>query len=528
MARVPRLTRGRDLRSFPLSPSEAYLLSRIDGVIHERDLANLTGIPAADVKHAIDRMLLLGAIELVSDPSAAEESREEEPPSWRGRELGGGSPPLYDPAELDEDVELTAVQRRRILDLYYRLEDLTYYTLLGVTEADDKKVIKSAYYKLAPEFHPDTYFRKRLGSYKTKIEAIFGRITLAQEVLTSRQRRTEYDAYLEQTHKNRAMTALIEQAPRTAAAVSAAVDLAANQALGTAPSTSPGRYASSTSRPPPADSSPTPVDVGRSIERPVVSVGPKASSPPAVSVAPAPSASPEELERTRRETLARKLRAPGREPAPRSVAPPPSEAPPASARPKDPLKERYDSAVADAKRAQVQRYLDLGRGALERKDHAAAANAYRVAASLAPDNPEVQATCEEAMRLASEALAEGYLKQARYEEGQGRWTDAALSYSRVCAGMPKDPHAHERVAFATLKAGASPRRAVEFARKAVELDPTSPEIRITLARAYAAAGLERSAAGELDRASQLAPNDTKIKALVAEARAASQRGDKVG
>ena len=40
----------------------------------------------------------------------------------------------------------------------------------------EKKQIKSAYYALAPEFHPDKYFRKRLGSYKRKIEAIFNLI----------------------------------------------------------------------------------------------------------------------------------------------------------------------------------------------------------------------------------------------------------------------------------------------------------------------------------------------------------------
>ena len=34
------------------------------------------------------------------------------------------SAPLYDPGELDEDVEIDAERRRRVLDLYYRLEDL--------------------------------------------------------------------------------------------------------------------------------------------------------------------------------------------------------------------------------------------------------------------------------------------------------------------------------------------------------------------------------------------------------------------
>src|SRR4029079_14543218 len=98
------------------------------------------------------------------------------------------SMPLYDPAELDEDAEFEPKKRRLILDLFHQLEERTHYEILGVAEQADKKQIKAAYYALAPAFHPDKYFRKRLGSYKTKIEAIFNRITLAHDVLTSKQR----------------------------------------------------------------------------------------------------------------------------------------------------------------------------------------------------------------------------------------------------------------------------------------------------------------------------------------------------
>mgnify|MGYP003338887439 CR=1 FL=1 len=54
--------------------------------------------------------------------------------------------------------------------------------------------MKKAYYVAAPEFHPDRYFGKNLGSFKAKMEAVFARITLAHDVLTARERRVEYDA----------------------------------------------------------------------------------------------------------------------------------------------------------------------------------------------------------------------------------------------------------------------------------------------------------------------------------------------
>src|SRR5262249_31635502 len=75
------------------------------------------------------------------------------------------------------------------------------------------------------------------------------------------------------------------------------------------------------------------------------------------------------------------------------------------------LKARYEGALAEAKRTQIARYTDLGKTSLERKDYASAANAYRIAASLAPDDPEIQRVSSEAQRLAAAALADGYLKQ---------------------------------------------------------------------------------------------------------------------
>ncbi len=44
------------------------------------------------------------------------------------------------------------------------------------------------------------------------------------------------------------------------------------------------------------------------------------------------------------------------------------------------------------------------------------------------------------------------------------------------------------------------------------------EFRITLARSYLAAGFEKSALAELDRAAELAPNDTRIADMIARAR----------
>jgi curved DNA-binding protein CbpA len=568
MPRVPRSLPGCDIRKLPLSPTEAFLLSRIDATVSERELSLITGLPLTSVAAALERLYELGAIGFTEEQSPLHRTERPPapgaspllPPAEPGRSAAsapakpplssrpppgnpsGKTPPLYDPAELDEDVEIEPERRRRVLDLFYKLEELTYYQLLGLSEQADKKQIKGAYYALAPEFHPDKYFRKRLGSYKIKIEAIFNRITQAHDTLTSKPRRAEYDAYLEQAHRNRAMEALLDQTPRDVARVSAAVDESAAALAGAEPSlregalpgaavgvplpSSLGRYSS--------EAAPRFVDPASGLQP----LAPPASSPRLSHVPPShvppsdvPPVSdrPPESPRSRRATLARKLAGHGI--LRRNASPPTYPAAPdpiAAQRAAEALRARYEAALAESRRVQLQRYLDLGRGALDRQDYAGAANAYRIAASLAPEDRDVQATCDEVMRHAATALAEGYRKQAQYEENQGRWAEAALSYSRTCAGRPGDARAHERVAFTTLKSSANTRRAVEFARKAVELEPNIAEFRLTLALAYAAAGFEKSARGEIERAQELSPNDAKIRELGAAVREQTQRNGKPG
>ena len=45
---------------------------------------------------------------------------------------------------------------------------LDHYALLGVARSADRKALKRAYFDLAARFHPDKYFRKKLGSYKLR------------------------------------------------------------------------------------------------------------------------------------------------------------------------------------------------------------------------------------------------------------------------------------------------------------------------------------------------------------------------
>jgi DnaJ-class molecular chaperone len=99
-------------------------------------------------------------------------------------------------AASDEEVEIEDEKRRYIADAHARMAQLSHYEIIGVPRTADKKEIKRAYFALAAIVHPDRYFGKKLGTYKSKMEALFARLSVAFETLTDRDKRAQYDARL--------------------------------------------------------------------------------------------------------------------------------------------------------------------------------------------------------------------------------------------------------------------------------------------------------------------------------------------
>ncbi|WP_346356155.1 J domain-containing protein [Azotosporobacter soli] len=69
------------------------------------------------------------------------------------------------------------------------MEFIDYYAVLGVAKTASDKEIKTAYRKLAKQYHPDLY----KGPDKKKIDEKFKQINEAHEVLSDKAKRAEYD-----------------------------------------------------------------------------------------------------------------------------------------------------------------------------------------------------------------------------------------------------------------------------------------------------------------------------------------------
>ena len=461
----PEVVPNVDMRTLPIGPEEAFVLSRVDGASSEDEIVLATGLDRARVRHALERLATLGAIRFLTPPArpanpSPSPRRVSQPviitPTVRHRNI--------DPAVLAEPVDLDSERKHAVLELFSELDELNHYEVLRVARDADKKTIKEAYYAAVAVFHPDKYFGKNLGSYKARLEQIFRRLTEAHDVLTQTQTRREYDEYLVTRDRNRAF----EHAW-------SALDVS-----------------------------------GLSGEMPVpdvtIQTAEASSLPPSSAAFEAERPSDPEL---RRRALARKLTGSSLPPS-GTMSAPPVDAAAIRENAADDLRRHRAERLAQAQHAQLRRYLDAAEAALAAGNAVSAATTLRIASSLSPDDHALSERLRQVEARAASDQADSYLMQAEYEERHGKFAEAARAYERASLGKPS-AHLLERIAYCLIEANGDARKALENARRAVASAGENAGYRLTLGRAYLLAGMRQSALGELERAQQLAPADDRIK-----------------
>jgi curved DNA-binding protein CbpA len=507
---VPRVNPACDVRRLTISPYEAYILSRIDGVSSATELGLITGL-GDDLLPILQRLFTLGAL-TEAPPGQAATSPPPPPPSQTlppGPLLAAPQPlppssgrrrPAVPQSELEEEVELPPERRRQILELYYSLDELTHYELLGVEPNADKKAIKDAYGHLVKIVHTDSYFGKKLGSYKSKMEILFRRITEAEQTLTRNQTRREYDAELARKPLRR--TSGVQAAKSLHNSINLPVSKPSTippppppPVITTTPATPPPPPASSC--PPPASPSPAPFP-----REPVSSVVRRSDTPTSAD--------------ERRRVLAARLSGKWstKPPAGASPAPPEAQAPHAAANARESLRRMAISHQIEQQRGQLDRYLRSAEECAARNDAVGAANAYRLAASHSPDDERIQVLLREWSAKAVIAQAEQNLQNGSVAAAQGRWSEAAQFFTKAASGRPDDPVVLAKAAHALVQSGGDLHLAAELARRAVSLCGGEARYRITLAEVYLAAGLGLNARRELAEAARIEPANPKVKELL--------------
>ena len=421
-------------------------------------------------------------------PPADEEPQHVQAP----RPAGPAAPKAAEPPA-DGELDLDPERRKRIDDLYYALDLLDHYQTLGVERGCARKEIRNAYFTLSKVFHPDTMFRKKLGNYKSKMEAIFGRLTEAYEVLGKKKKRAEYDRYLavqDKTSAVRDIDALPnEELGQTGASAAAAI---VNESM------RPPASASGASTEPTAEKNPVPTVIGQP-QREMSDAGKERA----------------------RILMAKKLRASARASAHRrrradSVAPAPVE----EVRPDRETVLRQlagslkETAVHTGGVDMVKKHRTAARRAEEKGDWTTASDNLRLALAFDPENVPLRADYERVQAALSASLASEFEERALYEQKNGKWAAAAISWAKVFEGRPHDARAARRAAQSLLNANGDLHKAKVLAEAAVELEPEDVQGLTVLARVFVSAKLSLNARRVLERATKLDPDDQIVENLL--------------
>lgn len=120
-------------------------------------------------------------------------------------------------------------------------------------------------------------------------------------------------------------------------------------------------------------------------------------------------------------------------------------------------------------------------------------------------NSDAIAQMTAAETLAPES-AEVQFRLGDVYQGARRYPEAEKAYLKAIALAPKNPLPYNNLAWMLVASGGDPKRAVEFAGKAVEISPRSSPLLDTLGWAQRAAGDLNGAQATLKRAIELEPN----------------------
>lgn len=366
-------------------------------------------------------------------------------------------PPAADERSSAPKCDLPLELQREVDQLYSELRGLDAYALLRCQRGSSLEQVKAAYKERLMLLHPDRWYGKELGEYRYKLEAVSNRTTQAYEVLSKHLQRTQQVA----------------------------------------------AGAERVSTPNPEDSEPSGAHSATHM---------RAARP-----APGHPSSEARLRALRRSLSQPSVRAqrtgaqrPGSSAQQRAVkAPDASAVSGVSAR----VRVSKMPPAGGGGSGQVEHYLQVADGALAEGDLASAVNGLKIALSVCPHDVALQAKLAEVERELSVKHGDEYLARARSAEQHGDFKEAARYYEKASVGQPSNARLKERAASCFVECDEA-KKAVGLAKTAVLVAPRSTEYKLTLARAYAAAGMQKSARGELKRVLELDKNNAKAKALL--------------
>ncbi|HEY3202676.1 MAG TPA: DUF4388 domain-containing protein [Thermoanaerobaculia bacterium] len=168
----------------PLTPQEAYLLSRIDGILDVDSLLKIGGASRAATAKILYGLVSCGIVEWKQEGT-------ERPASGRGGFHGLNVEVAADPTDRSPG------HAELVKNTYRRIDWLTHYELLGVPRDATTEKIAEAYFERSRLFHPDLRHREDLSRFEKELSAVFERMKDAYETLSDPEKRALYGQSLD-------------------------------------------------------------------------------------------------------------------------------------------------------------------------------------------------------------------------------------------------------------------------------------------------------------------------------------------
>lgn len=168
-----------------LTPTDGFVLSRVDGISTAQQVLQLVPMPAEDVERSLFGLLCIGMIE-------------------------------YLPAETEARAGSADQRRAEIVAAYEGLATRDHFEVLGIPRDATQAEVAAAFHRRAHRFHPDAHHDPALADLHERLEAVFARVALAWETLRTPALRHEYVRSLERASRT-AAPAEVPESPEDAA-----------------------------------------------------------------------------------------------------------------------------------------------------------------------------------------------------------------------------------------------------------------------------------------------------------------------
>ncbi len=204
--RVLRLTENPLLlyQKMTLTPSEGYVLSRVDGSTSVAEIASISPLGEDETLRCVYALASAGVVELVSRGQPAtsriqpEVAREEPVPAAEEKKK-----PAESAAPSGQDEEFLA----EVAAKHASLETADFYQLLEVSPGASDEEIKKGYYAMAKKYHPDRHHVPHLRGVQGLLEELFAKVTVAYQELSDPASRRRYDGARQQKTRTAAADA---------------------------------------------------------------------------------------------------------------------------------------------------------------------------------------------------------------------------------------------------------------------------------------------------------------------------------